>query len=48
MRPTIYLSASAFLALNACAPYPQRVNESPIMVNGDRVPATDASTESAA
>ncbi|MBX7118079.1 MAG: hypothetical protein K1X31_03670 [Gemmatimonadaceae bacterium] len=44
MRPTIYLSASALLALNACAPYPQRINEQPIMVNGDRVPAADAST----
>ncbi len=43
MKPTIYVS-SALLALSACAPYPQRVNESPIMVNGDRVPATDAST----
>lgn len=44
MRPTVYLSASAFLALHACAPYPQRVNESPIMINGDRVPSADAST----
>jgi len=43
MNPTIYLRASALLALAACAPYPQRVNETPIMVNGDRVQATDAS-----
>ena len=36
---------AAFLAviLAACAPYPQRVHEEPIMVNGDRVPAVDAS-----
>ena len=36
---------AAFLVviLAACAPYPQRVHEEPIMVNGDRVPAVDAS-----
>lgn len=36
---------AAFLAViwAACAPYPQRVHEEPIMVNGDRVPAVDAS-----
>jgi hypothetical protein len=44
MRPTTYISASALLGLAACAPYPQRVNESPIMTNGDRVEAADAST----
>lgn len=43
MKPTIFLSSAALLAA-ACAPYPQRVNESPIMVNGDKVPASDAST----
>lgn len=43
MKPTVYFAAGA-LALSACAPYPQRVNESPIMVNGDRVTAADAST----
>lgn len=43
MKPTIYVS-SALFALSACAPYPQRINESPIMVNGDRVAAADAST----
>jgi tetratricopeptide (TPR) repeat protein len=45
LRPTIYLSsrrAAALLAiaLGACSPYPQRVNEMPVMANGDRVPAT--------
>jgi len=44
MKPTTYISASALLGLAACAPYPQRVNESPIMTNGDRVEAADAST----
>lgn len=44
MRPTVYLSASALLALGACAPYPQRIHEQPILVTGDRVPAVDAST----
>lgn len=48
MLPTIYVPRrSAFLAAliaSACAPYPQRINEQPIMVNGDRVPAADAST----
>ena len=49
LNPTISLSraqAAGLLAfaITACAPYPQRVNESPIMVNGDKVPATDAST----
>lgn len=43
MKPTIFLSSAALLAV-ACAPYPQRVNEVPIMVNGDKVPASDAST----
>lgn len=45
MRPTVFLSRrqSALLAAfaAACAPYPQRVNEQPVMVNGDRVPAAD-------
>lgn len=45
LRPTIYLTsrrAAALLAiaLGACSPYPQRVNEIPVMTNGDRVPAT--------
>lgn len=44
MKPTTYISASALLGIAACAPYPQRVNESPIMTNGDRVEAADAST----
>ena len=49
LNPTIYLSrvhtaGLLAFALAACAPYPQRVNESPVMVNGDKVPAADAST----
>ena len=49
LKPTIYLSrvhtaGLLAFALAACAPYPQRVNERPVMVNGDRVPAVDAST----
>jgi tetratricopeptide (TPR) repeat protein len=45
LRPTIYLNsrraAALFaIALGACAPYPQRVNEIPVMSNGDRVPST--------
>jgi hypothetical protein len=48
LKPTIYLSrvhtaGLLAFALAACAPYPQRVNESPVMVNGDKVPAVDAS-----
>ena len=44
LRPTVYLSsrrAAALLAiaLGACSPYPQRVNEIPVVANGDRVPA---------
>jgi tetratricopeptide (TPR) repeat protein len=45
LRPTVYATRQhlGFLAVlvSACAPYPQRVNEAPIMVNGDRVPAAD-------
>jgi hypothetical protein len=45
LRPTVYAARqhAGFLALlvSACAPYPQRVNEQPVMVNGDRVPAAD-------
>jgi tetratricopeptide (TPR) repeat protein len=41
LKPTIFISA---FAMAACAPYPQRINESPILVNGDQVPAADAST----
>ena len=44
LRPTTYLAKSRAAALiafaiAACAPYPQRINEAPIMLNGDRVPA---------
>lgn len=46
LKPTIFLAGRhvAFLAVlvAACAPYPQRVREAPIMVNGDRVIAIDA------
>ncbi len=42
LRPTTYLSASALFALAACAPYPQRINETPIMQNGDQVQAANA------
>ncbi len=42
LKPTIYLSSAALFAATACAPYPQRVNEVPIMNQGDRVPAIDA------
>jgi len=53
LKPTIHLSrlqAAGLFAISmaACAPYPQRVDESPIMVNGDKVPATDASTSAPA
>lgn len=51
MKPTVYLSSAALFAVSAvsaCAPYPQRVNEMPIMVNGDRVDAADASMASGA
>jgi tetratricopeptide (TPR) repeat protein len=46
LKPTVYLSASrisAFLAiaLGACSPYPQRIHEEPVLMNGDRVPASD-------
>lgn len=45
LKPTIYLAGrhAAFLAVlvAACAPYPQRVREAPIMVNGDRVVAAE-------
>lgn len=48
LHPTIHLTGQrvAFLALAlaACAPYPQRINEAPVLVNGDRIPAADAST----
>lgn len=48
MRPTIFLSrqTTTFLAVlgaAACAPYPQRIHEEPVMVNGDRVPAAEGS-----
>ena len=51
LRPTIFLAraqAATLLAagLMACAPYPQRVREAPVMVNGDKVPAADAATAS--
>ena len=47
LKPTIYLSrvhtaGLLAFALAACAPYPQRVNERPVMVNGDKVPAVNA------
>ncbi len=45
LRPTTYLArahAAALLAFAACAPYPQRINEVPIMANGDRVVASNA------
>lgn len=45
LNPTIYLSARqlAFLAVfaGACAPYPQRVREEPIIAQGDRVVAAE-------
>ena len=48
LQPTIYLvrhrAAVLAVALAACAPYPQRINEAPVLVNGDRIPAADAST----
>jgi len=52
LRPTIYLNsrrAAALLAiaLGACSPYPQRVNEIPVMANGDRVPAAQVEQLSA-
>jgi hypothetical protein len=45
LRPTItsarrHAGVLSILAA-ACAPYPQRVHEAPILVNGDRVPAAD-------
>lgn len=50
LRPTVYAARqhAGFLALlvAACAPYPQRINETPIMANGDRVPAADGSLAS--
>jgi hypothetical protein len=36
------MAALLAAGLMACAPYPQRVKEAPIMVNGDKVPAADA------
>lgn len=39
LKPTIYLA----VLIAACAPYPQRVHEAPILVNGDRVPSSDGS-----
>ncbi len=51
LQPTIYLvrhrAAVLAVALAACAPYPQRINEAPVLVNGDRIPAADASTAAA-
>ncbi len=49
LNPTIYLSrrqAAGLLAISlaACAPYPQRVRETPVMVNGDRVRAADGAS----
>ncbi len=45
LRPTIYLpkrvSALLAFALAACAPYPQRIQPTPILVNGEIVPAAD-------
>ncbi len=35
-------SAAALLILGACAPYPQRIHEQPVIANGDRVPHTEA------
>lgn len=53
LNPTIYLSprrAAGLLALSlaACAPYPQRIRQEPVIANNDRVPAADASTAAGA
>lgn len=46
LRPTIYLPRHRLISLlafvlAACAPYPQRINEIPVMANGDRVVAVE-------
>lgn len=52
LKPTIYLAGrhAAFLAVlvAACAPYPQRVREAPIMVNGEKVVAAEGGMAAAA
>jgi hypothetical protein len=43
LNPTVYLAPrhAAFLALlvAACAPYPQRVHQEPVIAQGERIPA---------
>lgn len=43
MRPTVYINSALFLALSAsaCAPYPQRVRQEPVIAQGDVIPAAD-------
>lgn len=41
LRPTIYLGAAASL-IAACAPYPQRVRQQPVIAQGENIPAADA------
>ena len=52
LKPTVFLARqhAAFFAIlvGACAPYPQRVNEAPVLVNGDRVPTADGATAAGA
>jgi hypothetical protein len=49
LEPTIFISrrssrAAAFIALAfaGCAPYPQRIQEQPVLINGDRVAQVEA------
>jgi tetratricopeptide (TPR) repeat protein len=46
LNPTVYLAPrhAAFLALlvAACAPYPQRVHQEPVIAQGERIPAAEA------
>ncbi|MHB1296899.1 MAG: tetratricopeptide repeat protein [Gemmatimonadaceae bacterium] len=52
LKPTVFVARqhAAFFAIlvAACAPYPQRVKEAPVLVNGDRVPTADGAAAAGA
>lgn len=42
LLPTRYVAPAIAAALAACAPYPQRINDQPMLENGARLPAPPA------
>jgi tetratricopeptide (TPR) repeat protein len=46
--PTRYVAPAIAAALSACAPYPQRIHESPVLETGARLPAPPANGPGAA